>query len=222
MSWDLWEVVGGVGAATFFLRFLVQWWAPEKAGRSVSPASFWWLSLAGSDCLGAAAFAHEEPVLLPGFLITGMIYARTLWIDHEHGETSRLGPVPAALLGVAAAGAALYFGWQASEDRVLMDSAALLAVGVIGQTIWTSRFLVQWWYIERRGYSHFPTAFWWITLAGAGFNLWYTATRESPVYLISFLPTPLYPVRNLILEHRHRRRAAREGQAPAREADAGP
>ena len=37
----MWLTVGLLGQLMFTARFLVQWWASEKAGRSVVPVAFW-------------------------------------------------------------------------------------------------------------------------------------------------------------------------------------
>ena len=47
----VWLGVGLLGQGMFFSRFLVQWLASEKAGRSVFPMAFWYLSLSGGALL---------------------------------------------------------------------------------------------------------------------------------------------------------------------------
>ncbi|HPF15211.1 MAG TPA: lipid-A-disaccharide synthase N-terminal domain-containing protein, partial [Planctomycetota bacterium] len=39
-----WAALGWLGNVGFFSRFFVQWLASERAGRSVAPQAFWWLS----------------------------------------------------------------------------------------------------------------------------------------------------------------------------------
>ena len=51
MGWDdsiYWLIFGLLGQLAFFSRFLVQWIVSERAGRSIMPVTFWYLSLAGS------------------------------------------------------------------------------------------------------------------------------------------------------------------------------
>ncbi len=48
-----WELVGWAGCGCFFARFLVQWLLSERARHGVAPCMFRWLSLSGSDLLGA-------------------------------------------------------------------------------------------------------------------------------------------------------------------------
>ena len=67
----LWiKASGWVGQACFFSRFFVQWWASERAGRSVAPEIFWWLSAGGAVLLAVYSVPRGEVVLLPGYLAT--------------------------------------------------------------------------------------------------------------------------------------------------------
>ena len=73
-----WFVLGMVGQAVFFSRFLVQWIASERQGRSYVPLSFWWLSLAGSMLLLAYAIHRTDPVFVLGQAFGWVVYARNL------------------------------------------------------------------------------------------------------------------------------------------------
>jgi lipid-A-disaccharide synthase-like uncharacterized protein len=44
---DWWVLLGFIAQAFFTMRFLVQWLASEKAGKSVIPMAFWWFSIGG-------------------------------------------------------------------------------------------------------------------------------------------------------------------------------
>jgi lipid-A-disaccharide synthase-like uncharacterized protein len=68
------------GQLLFSLRFLVQWLASERAGRSVMPLAFWWLSIAGGATLLAYAIYREDPVFIVGQAAGLLIYARNLWL----------------------------------------------------------------------------------------------------------------------------------------------
>jgi lipid-A-disaccharide synthase-like uncharacterized protein len=74
-----------------------------------------------------------------------------------------------------------------------------LAVGFAGQLLFTSRFLVQWIASERRGQSTVPTAFWWLSLAGAALLLAYAIFRRDPVFVLGQLFGFVVYVRNLVL-----------------------
>jgi lipid-A-disaccharide synthase-like uncharacterized protein len=74
-----WYILGFAGQAFFFSRFLVQWLASERAGRSVFPMSFWYLSLGGGATLFVYAIHVGDPVFIIGQSTGAIIYFRNLW-----------------------------------------------------------------------------------------------------------------------------------------------
>ncbi len=48
------------------MRFVVQWWASEKAKRSVVPMTFWWFSIGGGALLLMYALYRRDPVFILG------------------------------------------------------------------------------------------------------------------------------------------------------------
>ena len=199
MTW--WQVLGWLGNACFFSRFLVQWLASERAGRSMAPRSFWWLSLTGTAALGAYTATRGEPVLLAGYVINGGIYLRNLCIGRgARRAPSTLFVVVVGLL--ATVGLFVIEGIQLRGDVTV--APAWLVVGALGQALWCSRFVLQWVLSERRGRSHFPAAFWWVSLAGNLILLAYTVHLGDPIWIVGILPGPLVQVRNLVLESRAR------------------
>lgn len=72
--------LGFGGQALFSMRFLVQWAASERAGRSVVPLAFWYLSLAGGLTLFLYAAYREDPVFMLGQAFGIVVYARNLWL----------------------------------------------------------------------------------------------------------------------------------------------
>jgi lipid-A-disaccharide synthase-like uncharacterized protein len=73
-----WFVLGMSGQAIFFSRFLVQWIASERAGKSYVPRIFWWLSLVGSMVVLAYAIHRKDPVIVLGQAFGWVVYARNL------------------------------------------------------------------------------------------------------------------------------------------------
>ena len=59
-----------------------------------------------------------------------------------------------------------------------------LIIGFIGQTIFASRFLIQWVVSERASKSIIPNIFWWISLAGSMVLLSYAIHKEDPVFIV--------------------------------------
>jgi lipid-A-disaccharide synthase-like uncharacterized protein len=74
----IWLIIGFAGQMAFAMRFLVQWLSSERAGRSVVPVAFWYLSIAGGATLLAYAIYRRDPVFILGQVTGVFIYARNL------------------------------------------------------------------------------------------------------------------------------------------------
>ncbi len=77
-EFNLLLVFGLLGQALFSLRFLVQWITSERAGRSVMPPAFWYLSLGGGAALLLYAIARMDPVFILGQGMGLIVYSRNL------------------------------------------------------------------------------------------------------------------------------------------------
>ena len=75
---DWWAYIGIIAQALFTARFVVQWLASEKAGRSVIPFSFWLLSIGGGVLLLIYALYRRDPVFILGQAFGVLIYLRNL------------------------------------------------------------------------------------------------------------------------------------------------
>lgn len=76
-----------------------------------------------------------------------------------------------------------------------------LAVGFVGQGMFTARFLVQWLASERRREAVVPVAFWWLSLLGGGSLLAYAIARSDPVIALGQSIGLAVYARNLVLIH---------------------
>lgn len=79
----LWVMVGLLGQLMFTARFVIQWLASERAGRSVVPVAFWYFSLAGGLIVLAYGLQKWEPVIILGQLPGTVIYTRNLMLIHK-------------------------------------------------------------------------------------------------------------------------------------------
>ena len=78
---EFWWVMFGLGGQLVFTaRFLVQWIASERAGRSTIPIMFWYFSLGGGVTLFAYAVHRGDPVFILGQSLGVFIYLRNLWL----------------------------------------------------------------------------------------------------------------------------------------------
>ena len=73
-----WLAFGLLGNAAFASRFLVQWWASERAGESVVPKAFWYLSILGSLILLTYALHMKNLVFTLAYLANCVVYVRNL------------------------------------------------------------------------------------------------------------------------------------------------
>ena len=76
----IWLGIGFFAQLMFSARFLVQWLASERAGRSIVPLLFWYLSIAGSTLLLAYAIHRKDPVFILGQSVGIFIYTRNLYL----------------------------------------------------------------------------------------------------------------------------------------------
>jgi lipid-A-disaccharide synthase-like uncharacterized protein len=74
-----------------------------------------------------------------------------------------------------------------------------LAVGFLGQAIFSGRFFVQWLASERRKTSVIPVAFWWLSIAGGMTLLSYAIHRRDPVFIVGQAAGLVVYGRNLVL-----------------------
>ncbi len=81
-------MLGMLGQVLFFSRFLVQWLASEKKGRSVVPLSFWYLSIGGGGLLLVYALWRKDPVIVLGQTVGLFVYVRNLMLIHRRKAVS--------------------------------------------------------------------------------------------------------------------------------------
>jgi lipid-A-disaccharide synthase-like uncharacterized protein len=84
-------------------------------------------------------------------------------------------------------------------------SKAWMALGFLGQALFSARFLVQWIASERRRQSVVPVYFWYLSVAGGVILLGYAIHRRDPVFIIGQASGLVVYARNLYLIARHRR-----------------
>jgi lipid-A-disaccharide synthase-like uncharacterized protein len=73
-----WVVIGFSGQAVFGGRFIIQWLQSERAGKSVIPIPFWYMSIIGSIVLFIYAIHKRDPVFILGQGSGLFIYIRNL------------------------------------------------------------------------------------------------------------------------------------------------
>jgi lipid-A-disaccharide synthase-like uncharacterized protein len=82
---------------------------------------------------------------------------------------------------------------------------AWVAIGFLGQSLFSMRFLIQWISSERKRRSVMPLAFWYFSLAGGAVLLSYAIWRQDPVFIVGQGMGLIIYLRNLQFRLRERR-----------------
>lgn len=82
--------------------------------------------------------------------------------------------------------------------------AVWLAVGFLGQALFSMRFIVQWIASERQKKSVIPTAFWYLSIAGGLTLLVYAIHRRDPVFILGQATGLFVYLRNVHFVRRER------------------
>lgn len=74
-----------------------------------------------------------------------------------------------------------------------------ITIGMGGNLLFFSRWVVQWLASERARRSVIPVTFWYLSIAGSVVLLGYALYRRDPVFIVSQLPNSIIYFRNLHL-----------------------
>lgn len=97
-------------------------------------------------------------------------------------------------------------GWLETIFNITSPiGVAWVALGLLGQVLFTGRMLVQWFVSEKSGRSVIPVAFWWMSLIGASMLLVYFIWRRDIVGILGQAIGWAIYLRNLMLIRKSRR-----------------
>lgn len=80
-----------------------------------------------------------------------------------------------------------------------------LIVGLLGQLLFSMRFLVQWIASEKHKKSIIPISFWYFSIGGSFLLLAYAIKRQDPVFILGQSMGFVIYIRNLVLIDREKR-----------------
>ena len=144
---------------------------------------------------------RNDLVIILGQIITYGVYIRNL---HYHGFWKKI-PGPVRILVFVFPGLAICWlltGETYNIHKLLANkdiSSSLLIWGIIGQCIFTFRFVYQWLYSEKRKQSVLPIGFWIISITGSIMVLSYAIFRKDPVLFVGQLFGVVVYSRNILL-----------------------
>lgn len=209
MTPDQIHSIGFIAQGLFASRFIVQWLKSEKVGRVITPVLFWQISLVASFLLIIySILAQDLPVLL-GQAIGYYIYVRNLRLKRAW----RILPKYFRYFVIAfpfMAGLWLIFGGQYSLKGIWdhHDNMTLLIWGTIGQLIFSSRFIYQWFYSEKIKRSVLPLGFWLISIVGALFISVYAFYMELYPIIMGHVFGLFIYTRNIVIHFKYKKKLA--------------
>ncbi len=95
--------------------------------------------------------------------------------------------------------------WQRHLSSMDSNDIIWLSIGLVGQSLFMMRFIVQWIHSERHQKSLIPVSFWYFSLSGGVIVLMYGIHRVDPVIILGQLPGTFVYARNLMLIRREHR-----------------
>jgi lipid-A-disaccharide synthase-like uncharacterized protein len=91
---------------------------------------------------------------------------------------------------------------EASQNyfhRMSVSDIEWLVLGLLGQLLFMTRFIIQWIHSERHQKSLVPVSFWYLSLFGSIIVLGYGIHKVEPVIIFGQLPGSFIYLRNLML-----------------------
>lgn len=199
--------IGMVAQVLFAFRMLVQWFLSEKHKAVVSPSIFWRLSLVAAMLLCLYGWLRSDMAIIVGQLITYFIYIRNL---HWKGEWKTY---PSLLrmfiigLPFAALGYAFNQDFDWHEKFIKDIPFWLMTLGLVGQFIFTFRFIVQFYHAEKNKESVLPRMFWILSVIGSALIFIYGVIRVDYVLMIGNGGGLIAYIRNLMIGYKAEKNA---------------
>jgi len=193
--------IGFLGQLLFAARLIMQWLKSEEKDKIATPSLFWKLSLQGAVLLFVYGYLRDDMAIMLGqFLVYGA-YFRNLQLQGQWGKSGIMFKIYVIGLPILIALYLLFFGQMDWTDLIEGDNIStwLIALGIIGQLIYSSRFIYQWIYAEQHQESDLPWKFWVISLMGSSLIFTYGIFRNDPVLIAAHFFGGIVYVRNLFI-----------------------
>ncbi|MBR0036136.1 MAG: lipid-A-disaccharide synthase N-terminal domain-containing protein [Bacteroidales bacterium] len=206
---NLTVVIGLLAQFFFSARILVQWIKSERAHRIESPTLFWLFSVIGSVLLFAYGWMRDDFSIIFGESLSFYIY---LWNLKAKGLYDRMAQTSKLLLAIPWVLAILpvllllFIGMNAADFRQQFfrnEDVPLYALlwGSLGQFIYKSRFVYQWYYSFRHRQSLLPLTFWWLAVIGSAMIIVYGIYRLDWILCLGQIGI-IASIRNIVIGRR--------------------
>lgn len=198
---DKLSIIAIVAQLLFGARMFSQWILSEKQKASVTPLTFWWLSLSGSFLLFVYGYLRVDFALMLGQVLTYFIYIRNLQLQDQWRRLPKWSQLAFFLIPIAI----VVYGYNNGNYDIknLLNNPEiedwLLILGVIAQIVFTLRFVYQWLYAEKNKTATLPLGFWILSLVGGLMTLTYFIFRQDLVLILSNILGAVIYARNIML-----------------------
>ncbi len=190
--------IGFVASFLFGIRFLLQWLQSEKKGYCYVPSLFWKLSLIGSCFMSLHGYIQSQ---FPVAIVHGL-NAIIAWrnINLMQEKPMKIYKVILCLLMFLICLSLLFvipkyyfhkdIQWM-SSPKILSTKSITLPfychiIGFFGFSLFSSRFIIQWYYAEKNSPQHLPIQFWIFSLIGGFSCLIYFILLLDPVNILNY------------------------------------
>ena len=126
----------------------------------------------------------------------------TYTVTTELGKQKTITPNELAKLTYNAANQGPW--WKSALNVTTSWSLAWVAVGLLGQILFTGRMVVQWLVSEKEKASVIPVSFWWMSLSGASMLIIYFIWRKDVIGVLGQGTGWFIYIRNLVLIYKPR------------------
>ncbi len=133
----------------------------------------------------------------------------TYTITTEQGIQKTISPNQLAQLTYNAANQGPW--WKRALNVTTTWSLVWVAIGLLGQILFTGRMVVQWLVSEKEKASIIPVSFWWMSLSGASMLIIYFIWRKDIIGVLGQATGWFIYIRNLILIYRPKPAGAGDG-----------
>nr|WP_315150347.1 lipid-A-disaccharide synthase N-terminal domain-containing protein [uncultured Flavobacterium sp.] len=193
--------IGFTAQILFSSRMILQWIISEKNKKILTPILFWEISLFASFLLFVYGYLRHDFSIMLGQTITYYIYIRNIQLQNDWKKIHVILRwfillFPAIIVWYS------YNNNVYDLDNLLKNEAipkCLLWTGIVGQILFTLRFIYQWLYSEKKKDSVLPLGFWVISLMGSLIIFIYAIILKDPVLLAGHAIGLIIYSRNIII-----------------------
>lgn len=215
----LYYPLGILPSIFFFLRFFIQWIESEKKKKSSLDKNFWLLSILGNTLAAVHYFIQLQYWFLIIQIGNFAIAYRNIELMDKNRKPYSLKIVIIAFLMLLVLVSGLFFLQKScffndldlfttplakfQNGEIYHVALGWQILGMIGSSLFASRFWYQWWKAEKNQKSQLDSFFWKLSISGNLLVLLYVIIIQDTVSIINYSFGIIPYARNLILLHRH-------------------